>query len=83
MIAGIPFARCHETRGHGTGATATGKKQTPHFYQLNGEILQSIPNTPYLGVTISTDLKFNIHLNKNVAKSYQCLAFVRRNLNIV
>ena len=58
-------------------------KQTPHFYQLNGEILQSIPNTPYLGVTISTDLKFNIHLNTNVAKSYQCLAFVRRNLNIV
>ena len=33
-----------------------------------------------MGVTISTDLKFNIHLNKNVAKSYQCLAFVRRNL---
>ena len=44
------------------------------------EILQSIPNTTYLGVTLSTDLKFNIHLNKNVAKSYQCLAFVRRNL---
>ena len=49
-------------------------------YNTNGEILQSVPNTPYLGVTLSTDLKFNIHLNKNVAKSYQCLAFVRRNL---
>ena len=61
-------------------STATARKQTPYFYQLNGEILQSVPNTPYLGVTISTDLKFNIHLNKNVAKSYQCLAFVRRNL---
>ena len=47
---------------------------------LIGEILQSIPNTPYLGVTLSIDLKFNIHLNKNVAKSYQCLALVRRNL---
>ena len=56
------------------------EKKTPYFYQLNVEILQSIPNTPYLGVTLSTDLKFNIHLNKNVAKSYQCLAFVRRNL---
>ena len=61
-------------------STATARKQTPYFYQLNGEILQSVPNTPYLGVTLSTDLKFNIHLNKNVAKSYQCLAFVRRNL---
>ena len=61
-------------------STATARKQTPYFYQLNEEILQSVPNTPYLGVTLSTDLKFNIHLNKNVAKSYQCLAFVRRNL---
>ena len=61
-------------------STATARKQTPYFYQLNGEILQSVPNTPYLGVTLSTDLKFNIHLNKNIAKSYQCLAFVRRNL---
>ena len=64
MIAGIPFARCHEARWHGTGATATARKHTPYFDQLNGEILQSIPNTPYLGVTLSTDFKFYIHLNK-------------------
>ena len=62
MIAGIPFARCHEARWHGTSATATARKQTPYFYQLNGEILQSITNIPYLGVTLSTDLKFNINL---------------------
>ena len=42
--------------------------------------IQSIPNTPYLSVTLSADLKFNIHLNINVAISYQCLAFVSRNL---
>ena len=80
MIAGITFARCHEARWHGTSATATARKHSPYFHQLNWEILQSIPNTPYLGVTLSTDLKFNIHLNKNVAKSYECLAFARRNL---
>ena len=45
-------------------STATARKQTPYCYQLNGEILQSVPNTPYLGVTLSTDLTFNIHLNK-------------------
>ena len=33
-----------------------------------------------MGVTLSIELKFNIHLNKSVAKSYQCIAFVRRNL---
>ena len=52
----------------------------PYFYQLNGEILQYMPNTLYFGVKLSTYLKFNIQLNKNVAQSYQCLAFVRRNL---
>ena len=60
-------------------ATATSRKQTPCFYQLIWEILQSIPNTPYVGVTLSTDFKFNIYFIKNVAKSYECLAFVRRN----
>ena len=61
-------------------ATAAARKQTPYLHQINGEILQSIPNTPCLGVTLSTYLKFNIDLDKiNVAKSYQCLAFVRRN----
>ena len=65
MIVDIPFARCHEARWHGTNAAATARKQTPYFYQLIGELglLQSIPNTPYLGVTLSIDLKFNIHLN--------------------
>ena len=61
-------------------STAIARKQTPYIYQLNGEIMQTVTTTPYLGVTLSTDLKFNIHLNINVAKSYQCLAFVRRNL---
>ena len=61
-------------------ATAAARKQTPYLHQINGEILQSIPNTPCLGVTLSTYLKFNIDLDlKNVAKSYRCLAFVRRN----
>ena len=38
-------------------STATARKQTIYFYQLNGEILQSVPNTPYLGVTLSTELE--------------------------
>ena len=53
---------------------------------LSATVIGEICCNPYqilhiiLGVTLSTDLKFNIHLNKNVAKSYQYLAFVRRNL---
>ena len=41
-----------------------------------GALSKRFSPTPYLGVTLSTYLKFNIH--KNVAKSHQCLAFVRR-----
>ena len=71
MIAGIPFARCHEARRHGTSATATATKQTPYLYQLIGGDTAIYTKykkcTPYFGVTLSTDLKFNIHLNKNVA----------------
>ena len=63
MIAGIEFARCHEARCNGTSATVIQPENRLLFYQLNVEILQSIPNTPYLGVTLSTYLKFNIHLN--------------------
>ena len=40
-------------------STATARKQIPYFYQLNGEMLQYVQNNPYLGVTLSTDLKFN------------------------
>ena len=74
MIAGIEFARCHEARCHGTSATVI-QPENRLLIKLNVEILQSIPNTPYLGVTLSTDLKFNILLNKNVAKSYQMHSF--------
>ena len=74
MIAGIPFSTCHEARWYGTSATATARKQTPYFHQAKWGLLQSIPNSPYLGVTLST-----VHLNTNVAKSYQCLDFVRSN----
>ena len=75
----------HCKTGPKTGACASTHKSAtfypllqlenrlPIFISYVGEILQSVPNTPYLGVTLSTDLKFNIHLNKNHAKSYQCL----------
>ena len=80
MIAGIPFDRCHEARWHGNSATATARKQTPFLYQLNGGDTAIYTKYSLFGCTLSTHLKFNIHLNKNIAKSYQCLAFVRRNL---
>ena len=78
MIAVIPFARCHEARWHGTSASY---KTDSLFVSANwGNTAIYTKYSIIVGVTLSTDLKFNIHLNINVAKSYQYLAFVRRNL---
>ena len=56
------------------------KKKFMHFYQLNETILKEVTHSPYLGVTISDDLKWTTHIN-NVCKSASCtLGFIRRNL---
>ena len=68
MASVCQTVRKHDAMKHDGMALVLAIKQTPYLYQLIGEILQSIPNTPYLGVTLSIDLKFNIHLNINVAK---------------
>ena len=42
----------------------TGQKNPAkftHFYQLDGYILHQVPENPYLGVTISEDLKWSSH----------------------
>ena len=69
---------------HGTTATAYSQKTDSLFLSAkwgDTAIDTKYSIGAYLGVTLSIHLKFNIHLNKNVAKSYQCLiAFVRRNL---
>ena len=82
----------HCKTGPKTGACASTHKSATFYLLLQlenrlpilfyGEKLQYVPNTPYLGVTLSRqtlNLIFTF-LNKNVAKSYECLAFVRCNL---
>ena len=53
-----------------------------HFeYSLNGSQLQSTSCHSYLGVEISSDLKWNNHISRISAKANRALGFVRRNLN--
>ena len=33
--------------------------KSSHFYELDKHILQQVPETPYIGVTISEDLKWS------------------------
>ena len=55
-------------------------QKSTHFYQLGGHILQQVPDNPYLGVTLSGDLKWGSHINKISNKANSTLGFLKRNL---
>ncbi len=54
--------------------------KSSHLYTLGGHVLQSVPNNPYLGVTLSEDLTFSTHLRNITSKASRTLGFLRRNL---
>ena len=58
------------------------RSKTPlHYrYTLNGHILEQVKDNPYLGITISDDLKWSTHINKIVNRGSSILGFIRRNL---
>ena len=55
-------------------------QKSAHFYQLDGHILQQVPDNPYLGVTLSDDMKWHSHINKISKKANSTLGFLKRNL---
>ena len=54
--------------------------KSTHFYQLDGHSLQQSPENPYLGVTISEDLKWSSNISKITKKANPSLGFLKRNL---
>jgi hypothetical protein len=56
------------------------KKKSSYLYQLNNVFLTEVKETPYLGVLISSDLKWGTHVNKTSKKASSILGFLRRNL---
>ena len=58
------------------------RSKTPlHYrYTLNGHILEQVKDNPYLGITISDDLKWSTHINKIANRGSSILGFIRRNL---
>jgi hypothetical protein len=56
------------------------KAKSSYLYSLCGHILQSVPSNPYLGVTISDDLKWTTHINRLCGRASSTLGFLRRNL---
>ena len=58
------------------------RKRIVHQYKLNDAILTPVEATKYLGVTITSDLKWNSHISNVCQKANNTLAFLRRNLRM-
>lgn len=52
----------------------------PWLYDMCGEVLQTTPSAKYLGVTISSDLKWETHINNLSKKANSTLHVIPRNL---
>ena len=49
-------------------------------YTLEGTVLENVDSIKYLGVTITSDLKWNSHIRNVCSKANRTLGFLRRNL---
>ena len=61
-------------------ATHARKKIITKNYKLNGVSLAETSSTTYLGVELSADMNWNIHVKKTAAKGNQMLGVLHRNL---
>ena len=50
------------------------------LYTLEGTVLENVESIKYLGVTITSDLKWNLHIRNVCSKANRTLGFLRRNL---
>ena len=49
---------------------------------LKGHTLESVDTSKYLGITISSNMTWNAHINNITSKAQKLLGFLRRNLHI-
>ena len=58
-------------------------KKSNKFYSLDNHILEEVQDNPYLGLQISNDLKWSMHINNISKKANAILGCLRRNLRNV
>ena len=56
------------------------RQKSNYFHSLDNTILQQVTSNPYLGITISEDLKWSHHINNISKKANSTLGFLHRNL---
>ena len=52
-------------------------------YMLHGQLLETVSRAKYLGIAITSDLRWNAHINSISLKANKSLSFLRRNLSLV
>jgi hypothetical protein len=55
-------------------------RKTDFPYKMKGETLQKVDHQPYLGVELSNNLKYNLHIDQSYKKASKVLGFLKRNL---
>ena len=60
--------------------TLSINNKSSRFYTLDNHILQQVSENPYLGITLSEDLKWKPHIQKISKKANSTMSFLRRNL---
>ena len=58
------------------------KTQIKKNYNLHGHTLEHVPSAKYLGVTITSDLKWESHVTNISQKANKTIGFLKRYLNI-
>ena len=62
--------------------SVTRKRSKARYqYKLEGSVLSWVKSVKYLGVTISEDLRWNVHIGNTCSKAYRTLGLLRRNLS--
>ena len=54
--------------------------RSTHSYSLNNHILKQVEENPYLGLTLTENLKWSSHIIKITKKANSKIEFLRRNL---
>ena len=49
-------------------------------YKMKNQSLQVVKHNPYLGVELSDNMKYNLHIDSITSKASRVLGFVKRNL---
>ena len=60
--------------------TTTSSKLQHNGYIMKGQTLETVQHHPYLGVELSDNMKFNLHINNISKKASSVVGFLKRNL---